>query len=531
MDRTQAISDLRAIQTRQSELSAAVESGQRSATEYREQIERKVTDLERAHRVLTERNYRDPDPVGGSAGEYQLRSYVVSDAPDAPASARSVSGSRGSWEGFSGQRVHLGSYTRSVLLPNGEHAAVVEWGLLDDPNVADPWHLELQKMISLRSLARFAQKMTAHKAGRRAFRGSTPQMDGQIYLHLNKCPNPVLRSALGAHFKAFNDSAGQGAEWIPDTFVPDLYREFQIPRGLRALFPVVEVTGNTILRPRITRGVRPYRKGQIEQDDYRHYTGSTPQTGDATISMEGLAARVAADDAALEDSALVAAQIIRAEVVDALDSGFEDAYINGDTAATHEDAISSWNIRSRWGSGGLGGSADHRTGILGLRARAFDVAASAAVTDLAGTMSVANWQTMRSKLGERGLSSVFGLTSPEALIVDFMTVAQVLTVDVKGPDAVINSGALAQFVGIPLHVSRFVSADLAATGLYTGAGSTTSAIIADSMSLQRYVRRGTTVEVDKDITSGAVNFVATARETLDSPDPAGTANVSLGFNL
>lgn len=528
MDKIQAINDIRAIQARQTELGSEIQAGLRSASDAREALDRKVLDLERAHRSLTERNYRDPSPVGGSAGDYQLRSYVVSDDTITPNGQRAR---RGAWEGFNGARVNLGSYQRSVELPNGDRASVVEWGLLDDPSVADAWQLELQKMITTRSLARFAMKMTAAKSGRNSFRPSTPSLDAQVYLHLLKCPNPVLRAGLDAHFKAFHDAAGSGAEWIPDTFVPDLYREFQIPRGLRALFSVVEITGNTVLRPKVTRGCRPYRKGQITQDDYRHYTGSTPQTADATISMEGLACRVAADDSALEDSALVAAQIIRAEIVDALDSGFEDAYINGDTAATHQDAISSWNIRDRWGSSGLGGSADHRTGILGLRARAFDVAASGAVTDLAGTMSVANWQAMRSKLGERGMSRIFGVTSPEALIVDFMTVAQVLTVDTAGADAVINTGALASFVGVPLYLSRFVSADLAATGLYTGSGSTTSAIIADAEALQRYVRRGTTIEVDKDITSGAVNFVATARETLDSPDASGTANVSLGYNL
>ena len=47
----------------------------------------------------------------------------------------------------------------------------------------------------------------------------------------------------------------------------------------------------------------------------------------------------------------------------------------------------------------------------------------------------------------------------------------------------------------------------------------------------RYTKRGATVEVDKDITSGAVNMVATIREVLASPDPSATKNVSFGINL
>ena len=76
-----------------------------------------------------------------------------------------------------------------------------------------------------------------------------------------------------------------------------------------------------------------------------------------------------------------------------------------------------------------------------------------------------------------------------------------------------------------------MTADLASTGLYTGSGSTTGCLLVDVDAYARYTKRGATVEVDKDITSGAVNMVATIREVLASPDPSATKNVSFGINL
>ena len=43
-------------------------------------------------------------------------------------------------------------------------------------------------------------------------------------------------------------------------------------------------------------------------------------------------------------------------------TSMEDVIFNGDTAATHQDTIASWNARGRWGTVGLGTSLDHRRG-------------------------------------------------------------------------------------------------------------------------------------------------------------------------
>jgi len=506
MTREEAAKTLGSIKARQDELM----STGRERDAKLEGLDRKVDDVVKAHRVLTERNFTEPEPYGGNA---KLDQYVNKGFGSDDPNHRTDSAGP----------VHWGPHEKTVRLPDclgGATIKTTEHGLLSDPQPADEWHADLVRLASTRNLARMAQRMS--KSGRDA---DTPQLDYQLFRHLQRSPSRALRGAIE---KAFYDTAGSGAEFIPDGFLPSVYQEFSIPRRLRALLPEVPVTGNTVIRPRLTVGARPYIKGNISTDDPRKYSASTPTTADTTITMSGLAVRTIVDDAALEDSAIAAAAILRRELVSAIDDGFEDAMVNGDSAATHQDTIASWNIRSRWGASGLGGDADHRRYFLGWRAAAVDASES---TDLSGSMSVANMAAMRGSLGERGVGNLVAIVSPEALVTDFLTLSQVLTLDAYGSGATVLTGELAQLLGVPLIMSRYVSADLATTGLYTGSGATTGVLLVDLGAWQRYAKRGATVEVDKEIISGAVNMVATVREVMDTPDPAATSNCHWGYNL
>jgi len=476
-----------------------------AATARFEQLDQKVEAVKAAHRVLTERNFTEPEPYGGDS---KLRSYI-----------------NGGHKSDDPGHVRLGSGARSITLPNNEVVKTTQWGLLTDPFPADQWHADLVRMYTMRNLARLAQRMskaTPH----------TPNLDADLVIHMERCPSAPLRQALEAHFKAvqktFHDGTNAGSEWIPDEFLPTLYQEFMVPRRLRALLPEVRVNSNVVLRPKLTRGARPYIKGQVTTNDPRKYKAGDITTDNATINLKGLAVLVMADDAAVEDSAIAAATVLRREIVNALDDGFEDYMVNGQGSTSTDSALSSWNTRGRWGSVGLGGADDHRKLGTGFRHRAFETSAA---TDLAGSISVAKWAGMLADLGERAVGNLVGLVSPEALVTDFLTLSEVLTIQNYGGGATILTGALAQLLGIPLVLTRFLSSDMAATGKYTGSGSTTSCAVFDRDAFQRYVRRGATVETDKDIESGAIKLVATAREVMDTPDSGTTKNVHLGYNL
>ena len=211
-------------------------------------FEKQVDDLKKAQRLMTEAVQTVAVPAFG--GEARLRSFVKENGS-----------------------IQWTSETKAIKVAGRGTINTDVPGILDSVPAND-WHSDLQKIASERAFCRLVMS-SPH----------TPKTDLKLYKHLEKAP----KSLAPAIQRSFYDAAGQGAEWIPDQFVPQLTEEFTIPRGLRALFPEVEVDRSTILIPRLQRGGRPYLKGMVSSDSPANYQASTVQTAQSTISIGGLA--------------------------------------------------------------------------------------------------------------------------------------------------------------------------------------------------------------------------------------------------
>lgn len=370
-------------------------------------------------------------------------------------------------------------------------------GLFDSPPVS-PWHADIQRIVGARNVYRMA---TGAKA--------SPKLDAELVSILARAPTVGgLRDAIE---RAWSDSAGAGAEWVPDNFVPALYEEFFVPNLVAALFPTTDIAG-TVIAPKLSRGLRPYLKGRVTSDSPAQYTASTGESSQVTIDPAGFSARTIIDDALVEDAAIPLLPLMMQSIGRALADGYEDCVINGDTAATHQDAIASWNIRGRWGASGLGGAADHRRGFAGLRAIAYD---RSCTVDLSAAQTAAGVMgSVIGAMGERAASDLVIITSPEVMFQRLVVDTQVMTIDKLGAAATLLTGQVASIAGHPVVMSRWVSADLAATGLYTGSGAYSGLLAVDRSAFGNYQRRGAVVEMSRDITIGAYNVVGTLRRTF-----------------
>ncbi len=465
---------------------AEIVTHQKNNVDRLSQFEKQVDELKRAQRLMEESVYRAAPEVGND--ESGLSEFIKKDG-----SIR--------WTKSQGY----------VDTPNGRQP-IENAGLLDTPTPCSQWHAELIKMNTDRNLARLLM--------REAF---TPKLDAKLQKHLDKAPRAIKASVE----KAMYDSAGVGGDWVPDQFRADLYEAYKTPRVVRSLFSEIQMDRQTLLVPRLDRGGRPYIKGQVTSDNPANYTASTAATSQKTISTSGLACRFVIDDALAEDSAIALIPTLQRQIVSDLASAVEDAIINGDAAATHQDDIANWNIRSRWGASGLGGSADHRRAWTGLRAQAYDRSATLDTS----TATFAKLLELMANLGELNSSDRVLITSPENIVNNLLNIEQVRTLDVFGPAATIITGQIAAVAGMPIVMSRFMSADLASTGLYTGSGDKTGMLVVARDSYNIFARRGVSVEQDKDITAGAINLVATERLTFNTLDPDSTKNVAFGFNM
>ena len=471
-------------------LIAGIVSHQKNTDDRLRNFEDQVKDLKHAQKLLAEGQTKTYEPEVHN-NDFALKQYKNEDGS-----------------------VQWNTTTVSKNIAGQGRVNVEQKGLLDAEVYANQWHADLCKMNQDRSLARMMMKDPY-----------TPKADMKLYSHLQKAPS-FMKNAVN---KIFADNAGVGREWIPDEFRTELYQTFQVPRGLRALLPSVQMERETLLIPKLSRGGRPFIKG-VATDDLAKYQASTIETAQKTVRAKGLATLMNIDDAAGEDTAFAIIPALSRQIAQDLEDAFEDCMINGDTNATHQDDIANWNIRERWGASGLGGSSDHRRLFLGMRAASFD---KGSTVDIGGTaMTFAEFMSVNSQLGELAVGNKVCVVSPEALVANFLQLEQVVTLEKFGPQATILTGELARLAGIPIVLSRFMSADMNASGLYDNATKDkTGFLIFNTDSWYQYVRRQITIESDKDITSGVIQLVSTMRAVMDSPDADALKNVAFGFNL
>lgn len=451
-------------------------------------IEQQVKSLKEAQRLMEESVYR-ADSVEVTGTDSELKKFVNKDG-----SIRWTTGKT---------QVKTAAGTQTVN----------EAGLLDTDENLSNWHVEMKRLANDRMMVK--SMLVGDQ--------STPKLDLAIARHLAVAPRSIAAQVSKANY----DGAGVGAELIPDQFLAELHMEYQVPTVVRSLFSEVQMTSNTMLAPRINRGGRPYIKGTVTSDNPALYPVSTVQMGQAQITAKGLSTRYILDEELIEDSAVLLLPAMQRMIAKDMRDAVEDALINGDSAATHQDAIASWNIRERWGASGLGGSNDHRRLWTGLRAAAYDKGTTQSVNSLDKTLLL----QLISQLGEYAASDKVLIVSPEALYENLFGLDEVITIDKFGPQATILSGQLASVFGMPIVVSRFLSDDLATTGLYTGSGATTGMLCVSRDSWNIFARRGISIQQEQDIKSGAYNMVATERLTFDSLDASDVKNVAFGFNL
>ena len=450
-------------------------------------IEQQVKTLKEAQRLTEEAIYRG-DSVEVTGSDSELKKFVGDDG--------SIRWTTGKTKVKTAQGTQI----------------ITEKGLLDTDENLSNWHVEMKRLANDRMMVR--SMLVGDQ--------STPKMDLAISRHLAVAPRVISAQIAKANY----DGAGVGAELIPDQFLADLHMEYEVPTVVRSLFSEVQMTSNTMLAPRINRGGRPYIKGTVSSDNPALYPVSTVQMGQAQITAKGLATRYILDEELIEDSAVLLLPAMQRMIAKDMRDAVEDALINGDSASTHQDAIASWNIRERWGTG-LGGSNDHRRLWTGLRAASFDKSTTLSVNSIDATLLL----ELISKLGEYAASDKVLIVSPEALYGSLMGLEQLITLDKFGPQATILTGQLGSIFGMPVVVSRFLSDDLATTGLYTGSGATTGILCVSRDSWNIFARRGISIQQEQDITSGAYNMVATERLTFDSLDASTVKNVAFGFNL
>ncbi|MFZ9975321.1 MAG: hypothetical protein ACO3GM_00790 [Candidatus Limnocylindrus sp.] len=482
-------------------------------------VEAKIAELERAHQV-TAQALRDQAetawnrPTGGS-----VRDFLVD--PMDPAKGLRMVDCEGEIN-----LPELGIRASGVALP----------GFLTSRPISDE-HAAFQRAIEV---AQWQRQVTGGRVPRQAlanvalaFRALDPQTRQIVAQTASTGRNAAVWGEH--HARAFGDSSGNGAEWIPDTFINTLYRPFEVMTSeIDGVFDVINVPGPVVIPSLQSGGLRPYMGDKLPYEDPAAITSSTYTTSNETIDVGAMMVRYVMNATAAEDAAPFVAQAAQMEIMRALRDGRADRWINGDSAGTHQDAIASWNIRSRWGATGLGGSADHRrSAVAGARAHAFDASCtsdqSATSTGLVDVIL-----NVAALLGENSADELVVYLSPEKVLA-LLKDSRVVTVDAFGADASIKVGirGLGTIFGtFRVIMTRWLEPTMAATGLYTGSSTYDSIVVVSRSAWKLVNRRGPVATVEPERKRNAIHLIGSSRQDMYRPGYSATAKIAaVGFKI
>lgn len=444
-------------------------------------------------------------PVGTDGA--LVRAYCV--APDNARSALDISSARGWTDGHT-HVTRPGSGTLR-LLAETDDVGDVHFGLLDDPKPQTEWQSDLQTQVAIRSLLR---------ATRARESGATSRRIGRL-----------LRNGPPQISRMFADNAGEGAEFMPTAVSAMLDRYAALPRAVASLFAQAPISNVDVSNPFVTQGAVPKLVGTpVSGDNNPAVIGlGTPETAARTMTAKTVAVNILAQIDAAEDSIIAYAPWALSEIAIGIADGIEDAIINGDSTATHEDAIASWTGGSRWPSTGMGGSDDHRRAWKGLRRLAVD---SSATSDRSASDTVVGAIGMRTMLtGAHRAGDLVYIANLANLIAKLLVDTNYLTVDKAGALATLLTGQVGMIGGYPVVISQFLTEDLAASGLFTGSGSKTGLLLVNRAQYKIPVRRGPSTTLSTMAHQHVAYLTGSVRQGFHDVQSVSSTNKTVAFAI
>jgi hypothetical protein len=314
--------------------------------------------------------------------------------------------------------------------------------------------------------------------------------------------------------------AGTGLEWMNTSLSSQLLQRMYLESQVAQAFIASEVTMPTNPFNYPLGTTRPTFRLTGE-----NATATASQSGSAGLALNAkkLVGIVDYSYEADEDAIIAILPKTIADLGDAAGEALEDAIINGDTAATHQDSDSH----------ALGAT---HSGKMFDGIRKLVLAQAALKTSLAtGGISAANILVLKKLLGRWGLNPRnLVLIAGVAGYNDLVGLAETLTAEKTGNAATarVLTGLAPNIYGIDIVPSAKMREDLNASGVYDGTTTTKGAIsIVYKPAWLQGVRRGFTLETDVDKKAQTRSVIASFRRDFKPIEALTLTKAAvLGFN-
>lgn len=307
-------------------------------------------------------------------------------------------------------------------------------------------------------------------------------------------------------------TATEGSEWIPRGLSSRLWEFIRVNTVVSSLFPQIEMPTDPFDVPIMTAGTEVFIQGESLEDNAAKLDASQVSTSNVTLDAKKFAVRTILSTELEEDAVFAVAPMIVASIMRDQAEAYENAFINSDTAATHQDS----NVTA---------ANDVRKAFLGWRAKAIDESFSSAAT---GAIVATDFLDALTRMGRAAINrdGVVCVTGPQGWNI-IQSFDDVRTVDKYGPKASILTGEVGKLFGVAIVISGQYPENLNASGVVDDITTDNTAwSFAKRDAFLQGNRRNVIIKTKEDIETDQTVMVSTARHALiyRFPDGVTTGN-------
>ena len=395
------------------------------------------------------------------------------------------------------------------------------YGLFDDPNAATDWQRRLQDLATAHGICRSLAIGHGPAFSNSRWEEPADKLARAVMAHLKKGPDSIAR--------VFSDVSGSGAELLPTAIDARLEGYLYEATPLEQLLPTRNITSRGTKNPFQTGRLQFYNRSALPDDNPALLDKTSLTFTERTRKVHNMACMTVMDPNAEADAIVNFLEAYRIAVVAARNDMIEDAYINGDSRASHQDTdVDNWTASGRWTAGS---DRDHRKVFDGLRRHAF---AASSAQDKGSAHAVADILKYRAELSSGYQDrAAFHLVSMTFYLKHLLGDTNVLTADkFKSTGGTIVTGSLGSIGRVPLVHSPFMSNELNASGVYDGVTTDKTGLLTVASSRFEALRRGgLTMVTQEDPKRGAVYLVNRVWTGLHNMDGTDKKNVHYAYNL
>jgi len=287
-------------------------------------------------------------------------------------------------------------------------------------------------------------------------------------------------------------TAGEGSEWVPTTLSTNLIERYRLIARVPALFDEFPMPANPWTLPTSLADMTFYYMPESTSDEPTKTPSTKLTTGDLTMTAKKFRARSIWSEELNEESIIAVLPRIKENIARSAARAVEDAIINADTTATHQDSD-------------VTNSKDHRKVWKGLRKNAIEQSYSADLSTFDKDTTLARITAMgKYGINVDDLAWIASTVSYNKL----RGLAELRTVDKYGPNATILTGEVGKLYGIPVIVSEKLRNDMNNSGVYDGSTTDKTGILLVNTRMFALGNRGDwrlTVKFDDDVDQYIMN--------------------------